>query len=170
MSPTPTASTRCGWSSTGRKPGDRLRADAKTARLVLRIPQATTKHHGGLLVFGPDRRLYIGVGDGGPSGDPGNKAQDKRLLLGKLLRIDPRKRGRRPYIAPKDNPYVGRPGRDEIFAYGLRNPWRFTFDRATGNLTIGDVGDERYEEIDILPARKARGANFGWPGSRATTS
>ena len=147
-----------------RKPGDRLRADGKTARLVLRIPQATTKQHGGLLVFGPDRRLYIGVGDGGPSGDPGNKAQDKRLLLGKLLRIDPRKRGRRPYIAPKDNPYVGRPGRDEIFAYGLRNPRRFSFDRATGNLTIGDVGDKRYEEINILPARKARGANFGWPG------
>ena len=129
---------------------------------MLRIPQPTTKHHGGLLVFGPDRLLYIGAGDGGPSGDPANNAQNKRLLLGKLLRIDPRKRGRQPYTTPKDNPYVGRPGRDEIFAYGLRNPWRFSFDRATGNLTIGDVGNERYEEIDILPARKALGANFGW--------
>jgi glucose/arabinose dehydrogenase len=145
-----------------RKAGDRLRADGKSARLVLRIPQPTTKHHGGLLVFGPDKHLYIGAGDGGPSGDPGDKAQNKRLLLGKLLRIDPQKRGRKPYTTPKDNPYVGRPGRDEIFAYGLRNPWRFSFDRATGNLTIGDVGNERFEEIDILPARKALGANFGW--------
>ena len=146
------------------KQDDPLVADRKSARLVLRIPQATTKHHGGLIAFGPDDYLYIGAGDGGPSFDPGNRAQSRRVLLGKLLRIDPRKGLRKPYTVPKDNPYVGRAGRDEIYSYGLRNPWRFSFDRATGNLTIGDVGNERYEEINILPARKARGANFGWAG------
>jgi glucose/arabinose dehydrogenase len=161
------------------RPGNELRADRRSARELLRIPEPTTKHHGGLLVFGPDKYLYIGSGDGGPSGDPDNVAQDKRLLLGKILRIDPRTRtvapgkGAKPrqpakskkptaYTVPRDNPYVGRPGRDEIFAYGLRNPWRFSFDRATDTLTIGDVGDERFEEINILPAPKARCANFGW--------
>jgi glucose/arabinose dehydrogenase len=161
-----------------------LRADPNSARLVMRIPQPTTKHHGGLLLFGPDKHLYIGSGDGGPSGDPNNVAQDKRLLLGKLLRIDPAKpkakpepkarkgkgRGRRmrkpkpppAYSVPKDNPFVGRPGRDEIFSYGLRNPWRFSFDRGGDVITIADVGDQRYEEINVLPAGKARGANFGW--------
>ena len=160
-----------------RRPGDELRADKGSAREILRIPQPTPQHHGGLLVFGPDKYLYIGAGDGGPSGDPANVAQNKRLLLGKLLRIDPStqpvapvrpsKRGVKPpaaYTVPRDNPFVGRPGRDEIYAYGLRNPWRFSFDRATGTLAIGDVGDARYEEINILPARKARGANFGWSG------
>ncbi len=166
-------------------PGDESRADPRSARLVLKIPEPTTKHHGGLLVFGPDKYLYIGSGDGGPSGDPGNVAQDKRVLLGKILRIDPRTRAVTPepakprksqqgkrgqgepssaYTVPRDNPYIGKPGRDEIFAYGLRNPWRFSFDRATGNLTIGDVGQDSFEEVDILPALKARGANFGWSG------
>lgn len=185
-----------------RKPGNELRAAKKSARQMLRIPQPTTKHHGGLLLFGPDKHLYIGSGDGGPSTDPYNTAQNKRLLLGKLLRIDPRpppkapakpgagrgdgrqqgskkkgaakgkkgkKRAREPapaYTTPKDNPLVGRPGRDEIFAYGLRNPWRFSFDRGPrGDLiTIGDVGDQSYEEVNILPLAKARGANFGWSG------
>ena len=154
---------------------DPLRIKPHSARLVLRIPQPTTKHHGGLLLFGPDNRLYIGSGDGGPSGDPGNAAQDKRVLLGKILRIDPRQgppqsegKGRVakgvPYTVPRDNPLVGRPGRDEIFAYGLRNPWRFSFDRsATGDqLTIADVGNRRFEEVNVLPVAKARGANFGW--------
>jgi glucose/arabinose dehydrogenase len=164
-----------------RDPDDPQRADPGSDRLVLRIPQPTPKHHGGLLLFGPDGHLYIGSGDGGPSGDPGNVSQNKRTLLGKLLRIDPRpdpdappaqqapKKGkpRKPpaptaYTIPDDNPFVGRPGRDEIFAYGLRNPWRFAFDRPTGTLAIGDVGDETYEEIDYLPAAKAKGANFGW--------
>lgn len=145
-----------------REEGDPLRADPRSARLVLRIPEPTTKHHGGLVLFGPDKYLYVGSGDGGPSGDPDNVAQNKRSLLGKILRIDPRAARRHPYTVPRDNPFVGRPGRDEIFAYGLRNPWRFSFDRATGAMAIGDVGDERFEEIDYLPARKARGANFGW--------
>lgn len=163
---------------------DELRTEPGSGRLVLRIPQPTTKHHGGLLLFGRDKRLYIGSGDGGPSGDPRDVAQNKRVLLGKLLRIDPRKPAARPrpaprrrgrgkgrkqrrakppaYSVPKDNPFVGRPGRDEIWAYGLRNPWRFSFDRGSDALTIADVGDERVEEVNILPAAKARGANFGW--------
>jgi glucose/arabinose dehydrogenase len=166
-----------------RDPFDELRADPKSARLVLRIPEPTTKHHGGLVLFGPDGHLYIGSGDGGPSGDPTDVAQDKRSLRGKILRIDPRPgpaasagktkrkkgKGRRPekpvaYTVPPENPFVKRPGRDEIFAYGLRNPWRFSFDPPTGAIAIGDVGDERFEEIDYLSARKALGANFGWSG------
>jgi glucose/arabinose dehydrogenase len=145
-----------------------LRADPSSGRRLLAIPQPTTKHHGGLLLFGPDGHLYIGSGDGGPSGDPNNVSQNPRLLLGKLLRIDPasagagRGRGARPYTVPKDNPFVGRPGRDEIYSVGLRNPWRFSFDRATGALSIGDVGDIDFEEIDYVTAGKGRGANFGW--------
>jgi hypothetical protein len=146
-----------------------LVADRGSARLVLRIPQPTTKHHGGLLLFGPGGHMYIGSGDGGPSGDPGNVSQNKRLLLGKILRIDPlpgppKGKGgtRAPYTVPKDNPFVGRSGRDEIWAYGLRNPWRFTFDSSTHTIAIGDVGDYRYEEVDYLPVSKAAGANFGW--------
>ncbi len=159
-----------------REESDPLRGDPGSARLVLRIPEPTTKDHGGLVLFGPDRYLYIGSGDGGPSGDPDNIAQNKRSLLGKILRIDPRavrpdetdrssaSPAQRPraYTVPADNPFVGRAGRDEIFAYGFHNPWRFSFDRATGAMAIGDIGDQRFEEIDYLPAGKARGANFGW--------
>ena len=169
-----------------RDPADPKRANPASARLVLRIPQPSTKHHGGLLLFGPDGHLYIGSGDGDARTDV---AQNKRLLLGKILRIDPQppsgaqtkrsRRGRkgkrrkppRPttYTVPADNPFVGRPGRDEIFAYGLRNPWRFSFDRATGAIAIGDVGDDTYEEIDFLPANKAKGANFGWRAYEGAT-
>jgi glucose/arabinose dehydrogenase len=155
-----------------------LRADRSSARRVLSIVQPSTKHHGGLLLFGPDGHLYIGSGDGGLSGDPNDTSQNPRLLLGKLLRIDPlpptgaaKPRGKpkkgkakpRPqYTVPKDNPFVGRPGRDEIYSYGLRNPWRFSFDRATGALTIGDVGDIGFEEVDYVTAGTGRGVNFGW--------
>jgi glucose/arabinose dehydrogenase len=140
---------------------DELRADPRSARLVLRILEPTTKHHGGLVLFGPGGHLYIGSGDGSPSGDPTDVAQDKRSLRGKILRIDPQP-GPAPYTVPPDNPFVERPGRDEIFAYGLRNPWRFSFDPATGSIAIGDIGGESFEEIDYLPVRKALGANFGW--------
>ena len=152
-----------------RSPEDPLRADPKSYRLVLAIPQPTTKHHGGLLLFGPDKYLYIGSGDGGPSGG-GDVGQSKRVLLGKLLRIDPKQAGRRPYSVPADNPFVGRAGRDEIFAYGLRNPWRFSFEQSPAGeqITIADVGDQRFEEVNILPLAKARGANFGWSAFEGT--
>ena len=145
-----------------RSPGSELLASSGSARDVLTIPEPTTKHHGGLVAFGPDGYLYLGSGDGGPSGDPHDAAQSLDSLRGKLLRIDPRQRGSKPYTVPEDNPFVGRPGRDEIYAYGLRNPWRFSFDRATGALSIGDVGNNRFEEIDYVPAGGGRGANFGW--------
>jgi glucose/arabinose dehydrogenase len=145
-----------------RSAGNPLRAERRSSRVILTIPEPTQKHHGGLLLYGPDDHLYFGSGDGGPSFDPKDVSQSKVSLLGKILRIDPKLEGKKKYSVPRDNPYVGRPGRDEIYSYGLRNPWRFSFDRATGALTIGDVGQDRFEEIDILPAGKARGANFGW--------
>ena len=142
------------------------RAAAGSARLVLRMPDDESNHNGGLLLFGPDKRLYIGTGDGGGGGDEhgarGN-GQDLSSLLGKLLRIDPAAEGGRPYTVPSDNPFVGRAGaRGEIYSYGLRNPWRFSFDRRTGDLSIGDVGQNEVEEIDFVRRGKGRGANFGW--------
>ncbi len=151
-----------------RAPNSELRADPASARSVLAIQEPTPKHHAGMLVFGPDGYLYVGSGDGGPSGDPNDVAQDRTVLLGKILRIDPnpvaasREKQASPYRIPKDNPFVGQAGRDEIYAYGLRNPWRFSFDRSTGALTIGDVGNDRFEEIDYVTAGRGRGANFGW--------
>jgi glucose/arabinose dehydrogenase len=143
-----------------------VRADAGSARLVLRYDGIEANHNGGLLVFGPDRLLYAGTGDGGGADDQhgtrGN-AQDLGKLEGKLLRIDPRRKGRRPYTVPASNPFVGRTGaRPEIYSYGLRNPWRFSFDRSTGDLTIGDVGQDKIEEIDFAAKGAARGANYGW--------
>jgi Glucose / Sorbosone dehydrogenase len=155
-----------------RSAADPLVADPSSRRPVLRIPEPTPAHHGGLIVFGPDGYLYLGAGDGGPAGDPAGNAQNLDLLLGKLLRIDPRPTstaatkaaaGQRPYTIPPDNPFVGRPGRDEIWAYGLRNPRRFSFDRPTRTIAIADVGNDRYEEINYLPIARSRGANFGWP-------
>jgi glucose/arabinose dehydrogenase len=142
------------------------RADAGSARLVLRMADDEGNHNGGLLLFGPDKHLYIGTGDGGGAGDQhgarGN-AQNLGSLLGKLLRIDPAADGGRPYTVPSDNPFVGRGGaRGEIYSYGLRNPWRFSFDRRTGDLSIGDVGQNEVEEIDFVRRGTGRGANFGW--------
>ena len=146
-----------------RSAGNPLVADPASRRPILSIPEPTEAHHGGLIVFGPDGYLYLGAGDGGPPGDPAGNAQNLNVLLGKLLRIDPVPSGAKPYTIPADNPFVGGPGRDEIWAYGLRNPRRFSFDRPTKTIAIGDVGNDRYEEIDYLPIAKSRGANFGWP-------
>ncbi len=132
-------------------------------RTVIRIRhRLAPNHNGGQLQFGPDRKLYIATGDGGGGGDPQNNAQDKSSLLGKILRIDPRRKGRRPYTIPKDNPFRGRAGRNEVFSLGLRNPFRFSFDREGRRIAIGDVGQDAREEVDFEKLGKARGANFGW--------
>jgi glucose/arabinose dehydrogenase len=149
-----------------RSRADPERADARSARLVLRYDGIESNHNGGLVLFGPDGLLYVGTGDGGGADDQhgsrGN-AQDRGKLEGKLLRIDPRRSGRRSYTVPSSNPFVGRSGaRPEIYSYGLRNPWRFSFDRSTGDLTIGDVGQNAIEEIDFASKGEARGANYGW--------
>jgi glucose/arabinose dehydrogenase len=142
------------------------RADPGSARLVLRMADSESNHNGGLLLFGPDRHLYVGTGDGGGGGDRHGRrgnAQNLGSLLGKILRIDPAESGGRPYTTPSDNPFAGRAGaRAEIYAYGLRNPWRFSFDRRTDDLSIGDVGQNEVEEIDFVRAGRGRGANFGW--------
>jgi glucose/arabinose dehydrogenase len=139
-------------------------ADPTSGRIVLEIPHPdSTIHNGGQLQFGPDGLLYISVGDGGPQGDPLNKGQSTGTLLGKLLRINPSGTLPGQYSVPADNPFAGAtPGADEIYAYGLRNPWRFSFDRLTGDLTVGDVGFNDWEEVDFVPNGAGRGANFGW--------
>jgi glucose/arabinose dehydrogenase len=144
-----------------RRSRDPDRALANSGRTLLSIEHSSFEHHyGGQLAFGPDALLYIGVGDGGGVGDPFGHAQDLGSLMGKLLRIDPRTT---PYGIPADNPFVSVTGaRPEIYAYGLRNPWRFSFDDHTGDLAIGDVGQDKYEEIDFAPRGTAAGANFGW--------
>lgn len=141
------------------------RAAAGSRRPVIRIPHpVNANHNGGQLQF-LGHLLYLGTGDGGSGGDPPNNAQNKDVLLGKLLRIDPRPRGGRPYTVPASNPFVGKPGRDEIYSYGLRNPFRFSFDTVTAGqprIAIGDVGQNRFEELDYTTVAAARGANFGW--------
>jgi glucose/arabinose dehydrogenase len=127
------------------------------------VDQPYANHNGGQLQFGPDGLLYVGLGDGGSEGDPERVGQDLSSPLAKILRIDPRPRGGAPYSVPASNPFAGRPGaRPETFAYGLRNPWRFSFDRRTGALWIGDVGQSRFEEVDAVPLAGADGADFGW--------
>jgi glucose/arabinose dehydrogenase len=142
---------------------DGSQADPGSAREVLVMDDFAENHNGGLLLFGPDERLYIGTGDGGIANDPERNGQDLGSLLGKLLRIDPQQSGGRPYAVPSDNPFVNREGaRPEVYSYGLRNPWRFSFDRETQGLSIGDVGQSAQEEIDYVAAGEGAGANFGW--------
>ena len=137
-------------------------ADASTEETLLIIDQPFANHNGGQLAFGPDGYLYVGMGDGGSSGDRFNNGQNTNVLLGKLLRIDV-EAGITPYAIPATNPYRMRTGyQPEIWALGLRNPWRFSFDRLTGDLYIGDVGQNLYEEIDFQPAASAGGENYGW--------
>jgi glucose/arabinose dehydrogenase len=139
------------------------RADPPTRREVLFVDQPYSNHNGGNLVFGPDGHLYVGLGDGGSGGDPHGNGQSLSTLLGKMLRIDPLSSGERAYTIPADNPFVDRPGaRPEIWAYGLRNPWRYSFDRSTGDLWIGDVGQSSWEEVDVQPAGSRGGENYGW--------
>ncbi len=129
----------------------------RAERVLLEIAQPYRNHNGGLNLFGPDGMLYIGMGDGGSGGDPHNNGQRLDTLLGKLLRLDVNGEG--PYDVPRDNPFVGRAGaRGEIWAYGLRNPWRFAFDRSTGRLFLADVGQNAWEEVDLIE----RGQNYGW--------
>lgn len=133
-----------------------------SARVLLSIPHPRTNHNGGQLTIGPDGMLYIGTGDGGGSGDPDLNGQNLNTLLGAILRIDPTPSMSLPYSIPTDNPFVGQAGRrGEIWMYGLRNPWRFTFDRATDDLWIADVGQGLYEEVDFAPAGVG-GTNWGW--------
>ena len=136
-------------------------ADPNDAQTILRVEKPSGKHNGGMLAFGPEGYLYISLGDGGLPGDPNGNAQKRSVLLGKLLRIDVD--NGQPYAIPADNPYVGDSRyRPEVWAYGLRNPWRFSFDRATGDLYIGDVGNTTWEEVDVQRAGTGGGLNFGW--------
>ena len=147
------------------KRGSATRAARGSRRAVVEIPHpVNSNHNGGQLQFLGDL-LYFGTGDGGSGGDPPNNAQNRESLLGKLLRIDPRPSQGRPYSIPADNPFVGKPGRDEIYSYGLRNPFRFSFDTANAKqprIAIGDVGQNRIEEVDYTSVAAAQGANFGW--------
>jgi hypothetical protein len=141
-------------------PADPDRADPGSARVVLAIEQPFSNHNGGLVLFGPDGMLYVGMGDGGSGGDPQGNGQDLGTLLGKILRIDVD--GGQPYASPDDNPFVDTAGaRPEIWAYGLRNPWRFSFDRETGDLYVADVGQNRIEEVNAVRGA-GPGLDYGW--------
>ena len=141
--------------------GDANRADPATEEVLLRVAQPYRNHNGGQIRFGPDGYLYIALGDGGSGGDPGNRAQDLGDLLGKMLRIDV-DRGD-PYAVPASNPFTDRAGaRAEIWSYGLRNPWRFSFDRETGDMFIADVGQNAREEVHWQAANSRGGENYGW--------
>jgi len=147
------------------------RAGPASRREVLFVDQPYENHNGGAIEFGPDGFLYVSLGDGGSGGDPEGNAQNLGTLLGKILRIHPRPTENSAYAVPSSNPFLGRAGaRGEIWAYGLRNPWRMSFDRLTGDLWIGDVGQGSIEEIDFQPARSPGGENYGWDrfeGSRS---
>ena len=148
--------------------GDPDIATHAALRRIITIDHPYANHNGGQMAFGPDGYLYIGTGDGGSGGDPGNRAQNLNVLLGKMLRINVNGHlGARQYLIPRSNPYVGRFGRNEIWSRGLRNPWGWSFDRLTGDMWIGDVGQNRYEEIDrsvvsATSTSRGRGVNYGW--------
>ncbi len=140
---------------------DPNRADPASGKILLAIPDPAPNHNGGNLVFGPDGYLYAGFGDGGGANDQFKNGQNLGALLGKMLRLDVTNGD--PYRIPHDNPFVGRQGvRPEIWAFGLRNPWRYSFDSVTDDLFIADVGQNRYEEIDVQPAGSHGGENYGW--------
>lgn len=142
-------------------------ADAGSAQILLQVPQPYGNHNGGHMQFGPDGYLYISLGDGGSANDPLGNGQNIQTLLGSILRIDVD--GGSPYAVPEDNPFAGdTPGADEIWAYGLRNVWRFSFDRATGDMYLGDVGQNEWEEINFQPADSPGGENYGWNVWEAT--
>ena len=136
-------------------------ADPESEEVLLRVGQPYGNHNGGQIKFGPDGYLYIALGDGGSGGDPLDSGQDRSTLLGTLLRIDVRSGS--PYVIPADNPFVGHEGvRPEIWAWGLRNVWRFSFDRGTGDLFLADVGQNKWEEVSFQPASSPGGENYGW--------
>jgi glucose/arabinose dehydrogenase len=141
--------------------------DRSSERELLHMDDFASNHNGGLLLFGPDRQLYIGTGDGGIADDPRRNGQNVDSLLGKILRIDPRPSNGRPYMVSSPGP-LGAGALPEICDYGLRNPWRFSFDRDTGSLLIGDVGQSTQEEIDYVPAERVCGNNFGWSAFEGT--
>ncbi|WP_432797980.1 PQQ-dependent sugar dehydrogenase [Poriferisphaera sp. WC338] len=134
--------------------------DPKSKQVILEVKQPWGNHNGGTITFGPDGYFYIGFGDGGSSGDPRNNGQDRSTLLGSILRIDVDKQARgKQYAIPRGNPFARKRGmRPEIYAYGIRNPWRFSFDRETDDLWAGDVGQNAYEEVDVI----VKGGNYGW--------
>ncbi len=143
-----------------RSANDPNAADANSEEMLLTLDQPAWNHNGGDLAFGPDGYLYIGFGDGGSGGDPWGNSQNKAVWFGKMLRIDV---SGNTYTVPLDNPFVSDPqAAEEIWAYGLRNPWRFSFDRETGDMWIGDVGQNAREEIDFQPASSLGGENYGW--------
>jgi glucose/arabinose dehydrogenase len=138
-------------------------ANPASEHVILAVTQPYPNHNGGQVAFGPDGFLYLGLGDGGSGNDPQGRGQDRSDLLASILRLDVQ--AGTSYTVPADNPFVGEAGvRPEIWSYGLRNPWRFSFDRATGDLYIADVGESRYEEIDVAPSadRSGKGVNYGW--------
>jgi glucose/arabinose dehydrogenase len=138
------------------------RAEPGSEQVLLTLDQPAANHNGGHLAFGPDGYLYIGTGDGGAAGDQFGNGQNARTLLGAMLRLDID--SAQPYAIPGDNPFVGDDAaRDELWAIGLRNPWRYSFDRLTGDLYIADVGQNTYEEVNRQPASSAGGENYGWP-------
>lgn len=136
--------------------GAKIDLASRQERVVMVVPQPFANHNGGMVAFGPDGALYIGRGDGGGRGDPDNRGQNPHDLRGKILRLDVDRE--EPYTIPADNPYVSGGGRPEIYALGLRNPWRFSFDRDSGSLWVGDVGQHTWEEVDVV----VRGGNYGW--------